>query len=70
MKAKKSKKEESQGFLKRFLRHKMATVGFIVLGLMTFAVLFLPPILGLDPYTTGQGLSLIHISGVEYPPAL
>lgn len=50
------RKSESQGVLRRFLRHRMATVGFVILLLMTLSVLFLPPLLHLDPYTTGQGM--------------
>ena len=55
-KPKNEKKRESQSVLRRFLRHRMAAVGFVVLLLMTLSVLFLPPLLGLDPYTTGQGM--------------
>ena len=69
-KQKKEKKSESQSVIRRFLRHRMAAVGFVILLLMTLSVLFLPPLLGLDPYTTGQGMpfsapSAEHLLGTD-----
>ena len=52
----KKDKREQQGFLRRFLRHRMATVGFLVLTVLVVGVIVLPYVLNLDPYTTGQGM--------------
>ncbi len=36
----------------RFKHHKLAIVGTVILGLIVFAVLFLPALMHLDPYST------------------
>ena len=41
-KQKKEKKSESQSVIRRFLRHRMAAVGFVILLLMTLSGRFQP----------------------------
>lgn len=42
--------------IKRFIHHRLALIGFVVLCILILCVVFLPSLLHLDPFTTGQGL--------------
>lgn len=46
----------AQGVVNRFIHHKLALSGFVTLSILILMVVFLPPFLNLDPYTTGRGL--------------
>ena len=42
--------------LKRFVNHRLAITGTVVLFLLIVTVMVLPMIIALDPYTIGRGL--------------
>lgn len=46
------RKKEKSDFLKKFVHHKPATVSLILILLEILAVIFLPMIMNLDPYTS------------------
>lgn len=52
MEAKNKKSSYMRDVIERFMSHKLAVIGLIVLLLMIIAVIFLPSILDLDPYTS------------------
>lgn len=52
MDGKNKKSSYMRDVLERFMSHKLAVIGLIVLLLMVLAVIFLPPIMDLDPYTS------------------
>lgn len=47
-----NEKKKKGDFLKKFVHHKPATVSSVILILEILAVIFLPMLLGLDPYTS------------------
>ena len=47
----KKNRSGASGFFRKFIHHKMALVGLVILVLEVIAVLVLPPLLKLDPYT-------------------
>ena len=55
MQANKQKKNTNT-VVKRFIHHKLALVGFIMLSILIIAVIVLPGLMDLDPYSTGNGL--------------
>lgn len=50
------KKTNGSTVIKRFIHHRLALIGFVVLCILILCVVFLPSLLHLDPFTTGQGL--------------
>lgn len=52
MEAKNKKSSYMRDVIERFMSHKLAVIGLIVLLMMIIAVIFLPSILDLDPYTS------------------
>ena len=50
------KKTSDSTVIKRFVHHRLALIGFIVLCILILCVTFLPSILRLDPFSTGRGL--------------
>jgi len=55
--------------LDKLFRHKLAIGGIITLALILLAVLLLPPLLKLDPYTTSRGIAYTKPSA-EFPLGL
>lgn len=50
------KKTNDSTVIKRFIHHRLALIGFVVLCILILCVAFLPSILHLDPFSTGRGL--------------
>lgn len=50
------RKTNGSTVIKRFIHHRLALIGFVVLCILILCVVFLPSLLHLDPFTTGQGL--------------
>lgn len=64
------KKANVSEFMKKFVHHKPATVSLIILVIEVLAVIFLPVILHLDPYTSdpiafNAAPSAAHIMGTD-----
>ena len=74
-KVKKQKKQKQSSYmhdvLERFFAHKLAVVGLALIILLVILVIVLPPIMGLDPYTSdilggfNKGPSSAHWLGTD-----
>ena len=56
MQTKKRTTKNPNSVVRRFIHHRLALIGFITLSILVLAVLILPGLLHLDPYTTGHGI--------------
>ena len=56
MQTKKRTTKNPNSVVRRFIHHRLALIGFITMSILVLAVLILPGLLHLDPYTTGHGI--------------
>ena len=51
-----NKRSGGSGVIKRFVHHRLALVGLVILACLILMVIILPVVLKLDPYSTGRAL--------------